>query len=725
MRIKNLDKVKEMLKSKLPEYLAELGLKIENTHVQCPNNEVHQSDDLGKLSAAFLPKSNNTALYCFVENRCFDIFDIYSMRNKKTLTGEGFYKIIEELAAKYKVPLETEEEYSVKEQEHKKKQKVLEEIHALSLKNIKDGVELYKKRGLTKEKIQMYRIGYLTPSCIAPELNKRFKLLYDYSLLAVFSHPGLVIPVLNKDKQYVGLIVRQYGAAKGDEYLNISLNGKNLYNINNVKDKEDVTVVEGVFDTIALYPNQNVVGCLTSTITDKDLEQLAGEKFKKISLALDPDNLYTGMSRDGFLKAILKLKNVDSDIFVVKIPTSSENKPDPDEFMRTHSLAEFNALPRVPALTYVLECYNKKLIQVETLYAFVAGCPNIIKREQMVTELAKALNIGKRQLLKSLETLADSKETINLIQYTQEKECFEELLESFTDAAWNKQYQGIPSGFTNFDKMFGGFEDTFYLMVGYPEMGKTTFLLNFAYRLAENPSNLVAFYSLDDGAKRAVLPRMMSVASGLTSKQIKMPGNELKEQWFVGMKKMMSMRDNMILKDGSEVRTITEFENLLNIHKNIAQEREKKLIVVVDNLHDIISSEKFESVQNTQRVASFLKRLPQKIACPIIATAEVPKSAKDVPTGKDIKESIDMWYAARFVAGIYSNFHNDANKQGNLTWQDENGAYNPIIRFHVSKNQTGDCTHGSIFFRFHLKTNRLMECTEEENITLKDGQLLI
>lgn len=724
-RIKNLDKVKDLIKSKLPEYLKELGLRVEGSKVQCPHTEAHEHGDKSKLSAAFLPQSQNKLIYCFVEDRVFDIFDIYALKTGKNITGQAFYDVVKILAEKYHVPIEEEYEFSMQEQERRRKRKVLEQLHVLSTQHAKEGVALYKKRNINKEKLLHWKIGYLTPQMLSRELDKDFKTMYDYRLLAVFTHPALVIPVFDEDQQYVGLIMRQFGAEKGHEYLNISMQGKNLFNIHNVRGSEILTVVEGAFDTMALYPEKNVVGCLTNSLHDADLEKIANLKPKKIRLALDPDNLFQGTARDGFLKAILKMKNLDSEIEVVVIPSDGNSKPDPDEYMKSHTLEEFNKLPKMNAITYLLKNFEKNVIKADKIYEFIAGCPNLIRREQFITDCASALKIGKRQLAKSIESISENKESFNMIQYVQEKDAFEELLESFTESAWNKNFQGVPSGFPLFDRKFGGFEDTLYLFVGYPEMGKTTFLLNFVYRLAQRRDTFVAFYSLDDGAKRSVLPRLLSIASGLTSKQIKQPTKEIEARWFEGMKKMESLKDNLIIKDGSEVRTIKDMENYVKIHAAMAEEKGKKFFMVVDNLHDIVASHKFESVQNSQRVASFLKRLPQEINCPIIATAEVPKSADAKPSGKDIKESIDLWYAARFVAGIFSNFHQVKTKsQSNLVWQDETGRHQPIMELFVSKNQTGEAEHGSLFYKFSLVTNNLIECNEKETQLLSAGQFI-
>jgi replicative DNA helicase len=729
MRIKNIDKVKELIKEKLPLYLKELGLRIEHTKCQCPNTDAHEHGDSQKLSAAFLPQSNNTNVYCFVEDRTFDIFDVYALKQGKQLVGENFYQAIEELAKKYDIPLEREEEFSMKEKEKRAKQKILEAVHTASKKYIKEGLEYYKKRNISKEKLVAWQIGFLTPQNLPKDVDVQFKTLYEYKLSSVFQHPALVIPVFNAHNQYVGIIMRQFGAPKGDEYLNISLNGKNLFNIHNVRGNEKVTIVEGVFDTIALFPDMNVVGCLTNQIHDSDLEALAKGKYKQIILALDPDNLYQGPARDGVLKSILRLKNFDSEIKVVEIPAEPEqaNKPDPDEYMRTHKLEDFNNLPRKNALDYLIENYQQSTIKVELLYEFLAGCPNLIRKEQMITKVADTLKIGKRQLMKSIEGLSENKDSFNLIQYAQEKDSFDELLEGFTEIAWNGNYKGIPSGFPLFDQKFGGFEDTLYLMVGFPEMGKTTFLINFVYRLARNPNNFVAFYSLDDGARRAIVPRLMSIASGLTSKQIKQPTKEIEAEWFQGLKNLQALKTNLVIKDGSEIRTLPDLENFVKIHHSISQDRGKKFIVVIDNIHDLQYGGKreMETTQNSVRVAGFLKKLPQELGCPIICTAEVPKSAKEKPTGKDIKETIDFWYAARFVGGIFSDYHNTSDRTSPYVWRTPDGQFHPIMELLVSKNQTGDSFHGSLFYKFNRTNNALIECTLDEHVLLEKGQNII
>jgi len=87
MKIRNLNELLPKLKKFLPQYLELQGIKVDGNKVQCPNHALHNNDD-GNLSAGFVPKSDNTVVWCFVENRKFDIIDCYHILEKKPITGQ-------------------------------------------------------------------------------------------------------------------------------------------------------------------------------------------------------------------------------------------------------------------------------------------------------------------------------------------------------------------------------------------------------------------------------------------------------------------------------------------------------------------------------------------------------------------------------------------------------------------------------------------------------------
>ncbi len=720
MKIKNIKLILPKLKTKLPEYLKETKLLLENNKIRCPNYAAHKNND-EHPSASFVPNSNRTLIYCFVEKRPFDILDVYALVHKKAINGEFFYLAIEDLCKKYNIYYETESGNSPKEIEIRKKREILTKLHILSFNNVKagNGLKYYKLRNLSKAKIQHFKIGYLEPKNIPESLYTEFNKYFDYQLNRVFNHPALVIPIYTQYNQYWGLSLRQFDCPKEDKYLHLFLSsgGKgNIFNTNNVKSSEEVYITEGCFDTIAMFPETNVIACLTNIITEKGIEYLADMEFKKVNLVLDPDNFTKGEATDGILKTILRLKNLDTVINVIKIP---ENL-DPDDYLKKHTLEEFKNLPNMEGIDYLLSKVKTKIIGNDKIYDFIATCPNLVLKERYITKVAESLKIGKRNLTKKLEELNENS-SLNLVQYVKEKDFLSELIEDFAKAAWNKKYVSLSSGFELFDKNLGGFEDTLYLLIGHPEMAKTSWLLNLTYNLLKDKNNFVALYSLDDGLKRAIIPRFVSLLTGLTSNQIKNPTEATKDRWMKGLKQLSSLKDRLTMKDGGDIRTVWDLGNFVNIHMNIANENNKKFIILIDNLHTLTASAKLGTTEDSKKVINFLKRLPQKYFCPIIATAEVPKGTRGRPSGEDIKDSIEFWYAARFVGGLY----NDINqrKQTHLIWEN-NGEFNPIFELYISKNQTGHGWHGSLFYKLDRQNNKLIECSADEMQLLKNGQSL-
>ena len=723
MKIKNLPELLQKLKLFLPQYLELKGIKITGTQISCPNSGAHQHNDLKKPSASFLPKTDNAYIWCFVENRRFDIIDCYHLLEKKPVTGKHFYSCIVDLCNMFNMGYETVQQESLQDVEKNKQLDLLEQVHTLSLQHINKGLKYYKERNLTKDKVGFFRVGYLEPSFISDELDKQFKKFYDYKLTNIFSKPALVIPVYDEFKQYAGLQFRQFELEEKDSrYLHIKLDRRYPFNANNLTQSDYVYIVEGAFDAIAFYPETNVIAINGNVIMDKDVELLSKRSFKTIYLALDPDRFFQGSAADGFLKTIMKLKNLDASIKIVVTPDGD----DPDSFITKNGYDKFKELPVKPAIKYLLENYQQNLIKLEDIYEFISGNPNIVRKEKYISYTAKELNIGKRHILQAIEKLETNKPVYNIITYIEEKESINKLLTEFTEMSWQKQFNGIPSTYPMFDSVLGGFENTIYMMVGYPETGKSLTILNLFYRLMLNNDNYVAFYSLDDGAKRAILPRLMSMITGVPSKDITNPTPAIKDKWIKGISLLKSIQNNYTIKDGSDIYSLYDLDRFIKVHYNIAQENGKKLIIIIDNIHALTASSKVEATENSQRIAQALKRIPQKFNCPIITTAEVPKSSGKKPTGKDIKESIDYWYAARLVAGIYNSFYADG-QDSHLVWthKEEDREYRfPVIELIISKNQTFGCWHGSLFYKFNPLNNHLIECTAEEMKLLGNKQMI-
>lgn len=731
MKIHNVEKLLPILRQKLFEYLKEKKFIIKEPHLQCPsgyaNLGAHKNRDTGKLSAAFIPNTNKTKIKCFVENRIFDIFDVYSLIEQKPLYGEGFFIIIEELCKKYNIPYEKDMVQSPKEIEIQKKRELLTKFHTFCFKNAKNGIEYYKKRKLTKEQITFFKIGFIHPKQLTEQWVKLFKEYLDYKINILLTSPALVIPIYNKFKQYVGVTLRQFIDDQNRRYLHLYADkDRVMYNINNVYGKEEVYIVEGSFDAISLYPDINAIACLTSSVQNGGIEYLAKEGFKNICLALDPDLNDKPSEANGILRSILNLKDIDTNLCVIDIP----KEHDPDSFVKEKGIEEFKKLKKISAIDYLVTKNKQKQLDIKQIYEFIASCPNIVNKERYISIVSERLEIGKRALTKEIEKVQEKDAHIDLVKYIEEKEFVSVTLNKYVKQALSKGFEGIPSGFKLFDKYLGGFEDTIYCLTGFPEQGKTSILLNFALRFLLQERNFVALYSIDDGLFRGIIPRLLSMITDLPSKEMRNPSSEsIKQKLVQGVKKLLTVKENFIMKDGSHIRTVWgDLEEFIKIHKIIAEKKNKKLIILIDNIHALTASYKFGGVENAERTAVYLKQIPQKYECPVIITAELPKSSSERPTGKDIKSSIEYWYASRFVASIISAPRNPAQKTkyatDHLLFNYKNNLY-PIMELNISKNQTFDTWHGSLFYKFFLHNNRLVEASEEECQLLRSNTPII
>lgn len=730
MKIRNVDKLLPQIRLKLLPYLQEKNFIIKPPHLQCPHGFIglnHKNNDKGKLSAAFIPDTNNTKIKCFVENQIFDIFDVYSLIEKKPLYGEGFYIIIEELCKKYGIPYEKDIVQSPKEIEILKKKEFITKFHTFCLKNAKNGAAHYKKRKLTRQQIIAFKIGFIDPKQLTQEWVTAFDKYLGYKINLILTAPALVIPIYNKFKQYVGVTLRQYTEDEQRRYLHLYADrDRVMYNVNNIHSKEEVYIVEGSFDAVALYPELPAIACLTSSVQNGGIEYLAKEEFKQINLALDPDLNEKDTASNGILKSILNLKDLDTQLYIIDIP----KKYDPDSFVKEKGIEEFKKLKKLEAIDYLIKKRKENSLSDNKLYEFIASCPNIVRKEHYISKVSESLGVGKRALTKEIEKIGEKDTTIDLVRYIEEKEFMSVTLNRYIKQALSGDFVGVPSGFKLFDKYFGGFEDTIYLWIGFAQAGKSTFLLNFALRLLMNEKNFVALYSIDDGLFRSVIPRMLSMLTGLPSREMRNPTTkENKEILVKGAKKLLQLKENFTMKDGSHINTLWgDMEEFAKIHKTIAEKKNKKFIMIIDNIHALTMSHKHGETENAQRIAVYLKKLVQRYECPLLCTGEVPKSANERPTGKDVKQSNEFEYGARVIGSIISAPRNANQKTKYPTdhlWHNYKNNLNPIMELNISKNQTFNTWHGSLFYKFYIENNRLKECTEEEQAMLRSKTSII
>ena len=76
------------------------------------------------------------------------------------------------------------------------------------------------------------------------------------------------------------------------------------------------------------------------------------------------------------------------------------------------------------------------------------------------------------------------------------------------------QILGVPSGFTQLDRLLGGFQKSdLIILAARPAVGKTSLALNFALNAARRFRKVVAYFSLEMSAEQLV-QRLLSTETG-------------------------------------------------------------------------------------------------------------------------------------------------------------------------------------------------------------------
>jgi len=206
--------------------------------------------------------------------------------------------------------------------------------------------EFFSKRGITKETLDTFMVGYC-PSTVAARAAFPADVLTAVNVLKQngWNELGwsdvLTYPIFNEDGEIVAFHNRRYSGDK-PKYVGTDSDRrlqKDLpYGVYQAKKHARGTwvMVEGNNDALALHSHgfTNGIAAMTAGSTDKQLILLAQLKAKKLYWIPDPD-------KAGF-DSMSKMPNVAHGIQV--LVNVIGNEQDPDEFLYTHGRADFQLL---------------------------------------------------------------------------------------------------------------------------------------------------------------------------------------------------------------------------------------------------------------------------------------------------------------------------------------------------------------------------------------------
>ncbi len=290
-------------------------------------------------------------------------------------------------------------------------------------------------------------------------------------------------------------------------------------------------------------------------------------------------------------------------------------------------------------------------------------------------EIVKSLSI-RRKLIGQCSTISEScfqdwgstedllemaEQSIFDIAEDQVREGFESMKNVVKDsfkklestAAFDGYITGVPSGFTDFDRMTAGLQPSELIIIaGRPSMGKTAFALNIGYHAARKTKKGVAVFSLEM-SKQSLGIRLLGFDAGIDATKLR-TGNLRGKEWESLTNAANRLSELPIYIDDASGVGVLEMKAKCRRLK-----RQNDLaLVIVDYLQLIQGRKTAESRQlEMSEISRSLKALAKDLNVPVIALSQLNRKVEDRPNKRpqlsDLRESGAIEQDADVIAFIY------------------------------------------------------------------------
>ena len=279
----------------------------------------------------------------------------------------------------------------------------------------------------------------------------------------------------------------------------------------------------------------------------------------------------------------------------------------------------------------------------------------------------------------------------------------QENLQKLTET--NGDITGIPTGWTDFDKITSGLHENQLIIIGArPAMGKTAFALNLATNVAVSTGKTIAIFNLEMSSDQ-LANRMLSSLGQIEG--YKFLNGRLNNNDYVKFNEALSQLENTnIYIDDTPGITIGEIRSKCRRLKTTTKGLD---LIIIDYLQ-LVSGGKNYGVNRQQEVSDIsrsLKMLAMELNIPVIALCQLSRSVEaredKRPLMSDLRESGSIEQDADIVAFLYrEDYYNKAAKTDNNT---------SISELIIGKHRNG--TTGTINLLFKRDTSTFLNFTNE------------
>lgn len=242
---------------------------------------------------------------------------------------------------------------------------------------------------------------------------------------------------------------------------------------------------------------------------------------------------------------------------------------------------------------------------------------------------------------------------------------------------------GLPTGFTEFDKLTAGLHPGQLIIVGgRPAMGKTSLVVSAAQNAAMNSGAVVMIFSLEMSKEELVM-RMLSSQSRIDSKRLRL-GRLVDRDWPRLAQSADALSKAKIYIDDSGALTVMDMR--ARCRRLLAQEKKLDLIVV-DYLQLMQGSKGSRGDVNREKeiseISRNLKSLAKELRVPIIGLSQLSRALEGRPDKRpmlsDLRESGAIEQDADLVGFVYRDeyYNKDSEDRG-------------VAEFIIAKHRAGE-----------------------------------
>ncbi len=251
----------------------------------------------------------------------------------------------------------------------------------------------------------------------------------------------------------------------------------------------------------------------------------------------------------------------------------------------------------------------------------------------------------------SIFTIAENTANTNELRGVRDlRESFFSTLEK--NAANPSSLTGVPTGFTDLDRMTGGLQASDLIIIAArPSMGKTAFVLNLALNSAQ-AGYKVAFFSLEMSADQ-LESRLMAICSKVALNKIRQPRFLSDDDWRNLYEGADKLECDMFIDDTPAIKTMD-----LRAKARRMKARSGLDLIVVDYLQLMRPSRPMQARElEISEISRTLKSLAKELNIPVIALSQLNRKLEERtdkrPMLSDLRESGAIEQDADVIMFLY------------------------------------------------------------------------